>query len=181
VNIVITGLPGSGKSTLAAGLRRVTGWTLISLDALKESLAAAWLSSGTLPMTNAQLDLAVARQAADLVPEASPCILEGFIADERMRRAVQGLWNDAVEVFCDCPIDVAWARFAARAARRSPPHPDAAITQEQYVRDVTRVDGHKPLDQTPRRMSVSTDREVQADQLFEIACFAGWSAATPRA
>jgi predicted kinase len=169
-NIVITGLPGAGKTTLANRLHELTGWPLFSLDALKESLADEYLTSGLeLPVTSDVLTVWAARQVADLAVVASPCIIEGFLAGAEARDRLKHVLRESIEVFCDCDFDVAWSRFSDRAACRPAPHPDATIDYAQFRRDLEALRGNAPLNVPSRgRVVLRTDRVVTDAQCRAI-------------
>lgn len=176
-NILVTGPPASGKTTLSKDLRDLTGWPLLGLDRLKESLAAQ-MHGGELSMsaTSEELNAWVARQVVDSLEYLRPCIVEGYMAHPKTRDILAGVLETGVEVFCDCDLETAWQRFQARAAHRPAPHQDALISRGCYLESVTEIDGHQPLAMSSSVIRVPTVRAVSREQRALIARAAGWRA-----
>lgn len=121
--ILINGLPGSGKTTLAGPLARELGCALLSKDQIKEALAdSVGLDFPGLGATAMRTVWAMAANCAGTV------IIESWWHRPRdLEHARQGLasvaCSEAVEVWCDCPPDLARRRILTRP--RHPVHPDA--------------------------------------------------------
>jgi len=158
--VVVTGVPGSGKTTLGSALARRLGCAFLSLDELKEELAAEapqtprdWLRS------DAEGELV--RRISAFEGEA---VVDIWIAPRRDTARVAGLlapwWPTLVEVQCTVPADVAVARYAAR--ERGWPHLPA---DEQTLRRIRTAVAHPdPLD-APRTVVVDTTRRVAVASL----------------
>ena len=113
--ILVNGLPGAGKSTLAAKLGAALGVPVISKDAIKEALYAA------VPTARPRALGATAMDAAwSLAADAEgTVVLESWWFRPRDLGYAEAGWHrcgrpDLVEVWCDVPPEVAYARFTAR-------------------------------------------------------------------
>ena len=124
--VVMTGLPGSGKTTLGRAVAARLGLGLLDKDTMLEALFDT-LGCDGLPARR-QLS-----RAADAVLRATAEACPGAVLVSFWRRAgsdeggtdagwLAGLPGRVVEVHCRCPVEVALARFRARA--RHPGHHD---------------------------------------------------------
>jgi predicted kinase len=118
--VVVTGLPGSGKSTLGRALAERLRVPLVSLDEIKEELAAEaadtprdWLR------LDAEHELVRRLEAFD-----GQAVVDIWVAPrrdvERTRDLLAPWWVRLVEVRCEVPAETAVARYADR--HRSWPH-----------------------------------------------------------
>jgi predicted kinase len=115
--VVMSGYPGSGKSTLAAALAERLGFCLISKDAMLMTLYTAFQfgpGDAAASLRTGAAAWAVFWMQAAASPRA---VLDSNIkpADPHEMEALRSLGGALAEVRCDCPADVAKARFAARA------------------------------------------------------------------
>ena len=115
--IVMSGFPGSGKSTLAAALADRLGFCLISKDAMLMTLYAAFgfgAGDGAASMRTGAAAWAVFWMQARSSPRA---VLDTNIqpSDRRQMDALRSLGETLLEVRCECPAELAKARYAARA------------------------------------------------------------------
>lgn len=115
--VVMSGLPASGKSTLAAALADRLGFCLISKDAMLMTLYAALgfdAGDGTASMRTGAAAWAVFWMQARSSPRA---VLDTNIqpSDRRQMDALRSLGETLLEVRCECPAELAKARYAARA------------------------------------------------------------------
>jgi predicted kinase len=123
--VVVTGVPGSGKTSLATALAQRLRRALVSLDQIKEELAAAapetpreWLRYDAEEEVVRRLEAFEGR-----------AVLDVWVQPRRDTARVVDLlkpWAEGlVEVRCQVPADVAVARYVAR--ERPWPHlpPDA--------------------------------------------------------
>jgi predicted kinase len=113
--ILVNGLPGSGKTTLATRLGAALGVPVMSKDAIKEALYAA------VPTARPRALGAIAMDAAwSLVADApGTVVLESWWYRPRDLAYAEAGWRrcgqpDLIEVWCDVPPEVAYARFVAR-------------------------------------------------------------------
>jgi hypothetical protein len=118
--VYVSGAPGAGKTTLAGPLAAALGYALLTKDTIKETLHdalgapevdLAW--SRRLGGASMELLWALAAGAPAVVIEAN---FRPYSDYERGRFA--GLGGCLVEVHCQCPAEVALARYNAR-----PRHP----------------------------------------------------------
>jgi predicted kinase len=127
--VIVSGVPGAGKSTLAGPLAAGLGFALLGKDRIKETLHDALGSppadrswSGrpwTKWLGGAAMELIWA-----LAADAPAVVLEANFRprSEYERGRIIGLGGQVVEVYCDCPIQLATARYNDRAATRHPVH-----------------------------------------------------------
>lgn len=123
--VYVSGAPGSGKSTLAALLAAELGYPLLSKDRIKETLHdvlgapapdLAW--SRRLGGAAMELLWALAADAPAMVIEAN---FRPYSQYERAK--LSGLAEEAVEVHCACPPELALRRYNARVT-----HPVHVVT-----------------------------------------------------
>jgi predicted kinase len=130
--IVVNGVPGAGKTALAGPLAAALELPLVAKDTIKEALA----DSVDAPLPTQALG-ALASDAlwamAAMLP--GPVVVESFWASGRdepfLERALAALGAPrGVEVWCEVPLEVAFARFTSR--RRHPAHQDADRVDEWW-------------------------------------------------
>jgi predicted kinase len=163
--VLVSGVPGAGKSTLAGPLAAGLGFALLGKDRIKETLHGAlgapeagqpylrdrpwtkWLGGAAM-----ELIWALAADAPDVVLEAN---FRPHSEYERGRiTALTALGGQVVEVYCDCPIGLATARYNGRAATRHPVHVVDTLTEELAAEfdqpiglgELVRVDTSVPAD-----------------------------------
>lgn len=153
--ILINGLPGAGKTTLAGALALELNAALLSKDPIKEALAdSVGPDFPGLGATAMETVWAMAGECAGTI------IIESWWYRPRdlelARRGLASLtYSTALEIWCDCPGDVARERMLTRP--RHPVHPDAlrlATVWETWVATagplaltpVLRVDTSRPVD-----------------------------------
>jgi predicted kinase len=121
--VYVSGAPGAGKTSLAGPLAAELGYALVTKDMIKETLHdalgappdpdLAW--SRRLGGASMELLWMLAAHAPEVVLEAN---FRPYSDYERDRFADLG--GRLVEVHCQCPAEVALARYSARA--RHPVH-----------------------------------------------------------
>jgi predicted kinase len=154
--VVVTGVPGSGKTSLSTALAERLGVALVSLDEIKEELAADaedtprdWLRF------DAEDELVRRLEAFD-----GDAVVDIWIAPrrdtERIRALLEPWWARVIEVRCQVPAVVAVERYVARP--RSHPHlpPDADTLAR--IRDAAE---HPEALGAPRTVVVDTTRPVE--------------------
>jgi predicted kinase len=115
--VVMSGYPGSGKSTLAAALAEHLGFCLISKDTMLMTLYDAYrfeAGDAAASLRTGAAAWAVFWMQAAASPRA---VLDSNIkpSDPSEMAALRSLDGHLVEVRCECPPELARARFAARA------------------------------------------------------------------
>jgi shikimate kinase len=134
--VVMSGLPGSGKSTLAGQLANVLNLEVLDKDDVLET--GFFLGHD---VTDADLRQRLSRSADDALRARAEALTSAILVSHWRR---EGLSTTAgtptswlaelpqiVEVYCDCPPDIAIERFRSRT--RHPGHLDAERTRDQLV------------------------------------------------
>lgn len=153
--VAVTGVPGSGKSTLAAALADRLGAFPVSLDTIKEELAADapdtprdWLR------WDAEQEVVRRLEAVD-----GEAVLDIWVAPrrdvERVADLLRPWWDRLVEVRCEVPAEVAVTRYLQR--EREWPHQPADAATLERIREA--AEHPQPLG-APRTVVVDTSRPV---------------------
>ena len=121
--VYVSGAPGAGKSSLAGPLAAELGFTLITKDTLKETLHDALGAPEPDLAWSRRLGGAAMELLWRLAADAPAVVIEAnfrpYSEFERGKLAgLAGLGGRTVEVHCQCPAEVAAARYNAR-----PTHP----------------------------------------------------------
>ncbi|WP_152365232.1 AAA family ATPase [Microlunatus speluncae] len=131
--VLINGLPGAGKSTLARALAPELGATWLSKDRIKEALADA-VGVGTIPTQ--RLGAVTGETIWLLAAEVPGLVLVETVANPTRNRGhferglkIAGV-DHLVELWCDVPTELAWARYLARA--RHAIHPQGPESREGW-------------------------------------------------
>ena len=111
--IVVSGIPGSGKTTIARHLGGHLGVPIISKDTIKEAMMdelgtsdIAWVS---------RLSRAAHLVMYALVPDfGATAILEAHFHHGVAEQDLVRLRQPMVQVFCRCPVEIAWERYQRR-------------------------------------------------------------------
>ena len=158
--VVVTGAPGAGKSTLSWALADRLGCVWVSLDEIKEELAA---DAPDTPRDWLRMD-GEAELVRRLEAVEGEAVVDIWVAPRRDVERVAGLlrpwWADLVEVRCDVPPDVAVRRYAART--RAWPHLPADDEMLDRVREAA---ARPEALGAPRTVVVDTSGPVALDDL----------------
>jgi predicted kinase len=122
VHVLVGGWPGSGKTTLAAALAAELRVPVLAKDELKEALADA-LGAPADVAASQRLGRAAVAGVLTLARGCPDAVVDSTWF-ERARPLVEALPRPIVEVRCVVPVEVARARYRARAAARHPGHLD---------------------------------------------------------
>jgi predicted kinase len=164
VIVVVAGIPGSGKTTLARRLAQELGWPLLSKDVVKEALLDE-LGTGDVEWAS-RLSRAGHRIIYALVADSQgPAILEAHFYRGVAEKELLALRRPLVQVYCRCPVALAWERYQRRRDDPSrhpghrPEHQDDAATSGW------RTNESQPLDLDAPLIEVDTTRDVDIVEL----------------
>jgi predicted kinase len=151
--VLVAGWPASGKSTLARALAAELSLPLLAKDEIKEAL----MDGLGPPRTVAQSRCLGRAAVLAMLRVAQRC--PGAVLDstwfEYADPLVRGLPGRCAEVICTVPMDVARARYQARAGQRHAGHLDAERSEAELwgapprspgCGPVLRVDTSGPVD-----------------------------------
>lgn len=127
--VLVAGPAGSGKSSLATPLARELELPLLAKDEIKEALMAVLGPPATVEESRRLGRAAVMAMLA--VAAASPgAVLDSTFYPYTVAHLEQ-LPGKLIEVRCQCPRELAQARYEARAAGRHAGHLDAERPSEE--------------------------------------------------
>lgn len=156
--VVVSGLPGSGKTTVGTALSRRLSMPLIDKDAILEAL----FDSLGCPdrVERYRLSRASDEVLYTLAEASEGAVVVNWWDHDSSPARLRAIAPSIVEVFCECPVEVAAARFAGRV--RHPGHHDPRRSPEEIaeaarrmsesflgplgVGDLVRVDTADPVD-----------------------------------
>jgi len=157
--IVVSGIPGSGKTTLATSLSAAMNLSVISKDMIKESLMETlgtgdndWASTLSSAAHGVMYRL-VGSVAGDVILEAH---FHGGVAEAEL----QSLGEELIQLYCRCPIDLAWERYKIRRddPSRHPGH--LPEHQDEVATAGWRTKPPRPLDLDAPLVEVDTSHPV---------------------
>jgi glucokinase len=126
--VLVNGVPASGKSTVTAALARATGWTVLTLDTIKDPFLAELPPGDRL--FNRALGRASYAAIFDLMRDTPPgatFIVDAWFGFQPPEVLEAGLARAGVsatlELWCAAPPNTIGARYAARVDSRAPGHP----------------------------------------------------------
>ena len=141
--VLVAGWPGSGKSTLAAALAAELGLPLLAKDEIKEALMEGLGRPETVAASQRL------GQAAVLAMLRTAHTCPGAVLDSTwfgyalpLARALPGR---LIEVHCTVPLDLARARYQARAGHRHAGHLDGARSDQELWGEPSRPLGLGPV------------------------------------
>ena len=133
--VVVSGLPASGKSTVGRLLSERLSLPLIDKDAILEVL---FDSLGCPDRIERSRLSRASDEVLYTLAEASPAaILVNWWDHDSSPSRLRGIASSVVEIFCDCPVDVAAARFESRD--RHPGHHDPHRSPQEIEEGVQRM------------------------------------------
>ncbi|HEY7430849.1 MAG TPA: ATP-binding protein [Streptosporangiaceae bacterium] len=154
--VYVSGAPGAGKTTLAGPLAAELGFALVGKDRIKETLHDA---PGAPPPDLAwsrKLGAAAWEVLWALAADAPAVVVEGnFLPRDPYQRAkLTALADHPIEVYCDCPPELAARRYEQREADSHPVHVVTSVPPEVRaefgrpvgVGELVRVDTSAPAD-----------------------------------
>ena len=140
---LVAGWPASGKSTLAAALAAELGLPLLAKDEIKEALMEGLGRPETVADSRRLGKAAVLAmlRAARTCPGA---VLDSTWFDYALPLA-RALPGRLIEVRCTVPLDLAMARYRARAGHRHAGHLDDARGDDELWGEPSRPTGLGPV------------------------------------
>jgi predicted kinase len=127
--VLVVGWPASGKSTLAAALAAELGLPLLAKDEIKEALMDVLGRPQTVAESR-RLGKAAVLAMLRMARRCPGAVLDSTWFDYALPLA-RTLPGQLIEVHCTVPLEVAKARYRARAARRHAGHLDADRTEAE--------------------------------------------------
>ena len=113
----VSGAPGAGKTSLAVPLATELGWALLTKDRIKETLHDAFGAPASDLAWSRRLGAAAMELMWALAADAPAVVIEANLRpySEYERAKLAALAARPVEVYCDCPPEVAVERYDSRA------------------------------------------------------------------
>ena len=161
--VVVSGLPASGKTTVGTVLSERLSLALIDKDAILEAL---FDSLGCADRNERQrLSRASDEVLFGLAAAADTAVLVNWWNHDSAPSRLQAAGAVVVEVFCDCPVEVAATRFEARI--RHPGHHDFRRSPEQLAEDIEHMRKwyRGPLGLNENPVHIDTSRPLDADRV----------------
>jgi len=165
--IVVTGLPASGKTTVGELLSRELGLPLIDKDTILEALFDSLGCPD--PDVRTRLSRASDEVLFSLAASSVNPVLVNWWNHETAPSRLLAITPTIVEVFCDCPVEVAAARFEARD--RHPGHHDRRRSPAEIEEGIRRAREAfpGPLDLGGPLIRVDTSGDLDAEGIVSQA------------
>jgi len=114
--VYVSGAPGAGKTSLAIPLAAELEWALLTKDRIKETLHDAFGAPDADRAWSRRLGAAAMELLWALAADAPAVVIEANFRphSEYERGKLTGLAGRPVEVYCDCPDEVAVQRYNSR-------------------------------------------------------------------
>lgn len=163
--IVVSGLAASGKTTVGRLLSERLRLPLIDKDAILEALF------DSLGCNDRDQRYRLSRASDEvlyaLAESSGPAVLVNWWNHDTAPARLRAISSSLVEVFCDCPVEVAAARFAAR--RRHPGHLDELRSPEEHVEGIRRMREtyRGPLRLSEPVVTIDTSRQIDPGSVVE--------------
>ncbi|HUF34252.1 MAG TPA: AAA family ATPase [Acidimicrobiales bacterium] len=157
--VLVTGLPGSGKSTLASSLASHLGLPLIAKDRFKEILFDT-LGTGDMGWSR-QLGAAAVALQFDAMRTVKTAVVDSALWTDLSEPELEALGLPMVQVYCDCPFELARQRFLDRvqSGERHLGFAEEGMTPEDFERFWPLIE---PLRLAVPLIRVDTSAEVDA-------------------
>lgn len=163
--IVVSGLAASGKTTVGRLLSEHLRMPLIDKDVILEALF------DSLGCDNHDQRYRLSRASDEvlyaLAESSGAAVLVNWWNHDTAPARLRAISSSLVEVFCDCPVEVAAARFAAR--RRHPGHLDQLRSPEEHAEGIRRMREtyRGPLRLSEPIVTVDTTRQIDPGSVVE--------------
>lgn len=163
--VVVSGLAASGKTTVGRVLSDRLSMPLLDKDEILEALFDS-LGCNDRDQRH-RLSRASDEVLYRLAGSTGSAVLVNWWNHDTAPARLQAITDSLIEVFCDCPVEVAAARFAAR--ERHPGHLDRLRTAEEHEEGIRRMreSFRGPLRLTDRLVVVDTSRPVDDEALVD--------------
>lgn len=161
--VVVSGLPASGKTTVGRVISERLALPLIDKDDILEALFDS-LGCQDRDQRN-RLSRASDEVLFTLAKSSSGAVLVNWWNQETAPDRLRAMSSSLVEVFCDCPLETAAARFEARD--RHPGHLDRQRPPHEVERGFARLREtyRGPLDLAQQPIRVDTTAPLDADDV----------------
>ncbi len=163
--VVVSGLAASGKTTVGQALSQRLQMPLIDKDEILEALFA------TLGCDDREQRYRLSRASDEilytLAKSAGAAVLVNWWDHDASPARLHAISTTLVEVFCDCPVELAAARFASR--ERHPGHLDHLRTSEEHEEGIRRMRDtfRGPLRLSDHLVTVDTSKAVDVHALVD--------------
>lgn len=163
--IVVSGLAASGKTTVGRSLSTGLSLPLIDKDEILEALFDC------LGCHNREQRHRLSRASDEvlfrLAASSGAAVLVNWWNHDTAPERLLPIADSILEVYCDCPIEVAAARFAART--RHPGHLDHLRTTDEHEDGIRllRKSYRGPLRLSDPVVTVNTDRPVDLNVMLD--------------
>ncbi len=164
VMFVVSGLAASGKTTVGRALSEGLSLPVIDKDDILEAL---FDSMGCEDREQRhRLSRASDEVLFRVAASSGSAVLVNWWDHDTAPDRLRAIADFAIEVFCECPIEVAAARFASR--QRHPGHLDRLRTPEEHAEGIRRLrESYRgPLRLNDSLVTVDTGRPVDVDVLL---------------
>ena len=163
--IVVTGLAASGKTTVGRALSARLSMPLLDKDAILEALF------DTLGCEDLEQRYRLSRASDEvlyqLAASSGIAVLVNWWNHDTAPPRLHAIADSLIEVFCECPVEVAAARFSTR--QRHPGHLDRLRTPADREEGIRRMQEsfRGPLGLNDQVIAVDTSRPVDVDAMVE--------------
>jgi shikimate kinase len=164
--VVVSGLPASGKSTVGKALGDQLSLPLLDKDEILEVLF------DSLGCEDQEQRYRLSRASDEilfrLAASTEVAVLVNWWNHDTAPARLRAIADKVVEVYCDCPVELASARFAARS--RHPGHLDHLRTPADHERGLARLRESYcgPLRVADTVVTIDTAQPVDLDAVVEL-------------